>query len=166
MLAGGARTGTVGYGEQDGPPADLGPGLKGAVAADERDGGAWRAGPVCCQTPPSARSLAGPHRRSNRPWLRCPPDGLPVPAWLTWHHGAVGKPAVPGRASVVGTVSPLCRNAVLQYCSIHGRHRRACAQAGATDRETCGSCAGCGARHACRDCLRGVPVRQKCAGGA
>jgi hypothetical protein len=85
--------------------------------------GAWHAGPVCCQTPPSARSPAGPHCRSSRPWLRSPPDGLPVPAWLTRHHGAAGKPTEPGRASVVGTVSRLCRNAVLQYCSIHGRHR-------------------------------------------
>ena len=52
---------------------------------------------------------------SARPWLRSPPDGLPVPVWLPWHRGAVGKPAESGRVSVAGTVPPLCRNAVLQY---------------------------------------------------
>ena len=58
------------------------------------------------------------------------------------------------------------RSAVTQYYSIHGRHRRSVCADRATDRETCVSCAGCGARHACGDCLRGAPVRQQCAGGA
>ena len=39
MLAGGARTGTVGYGEHDGPPRGPWTRAAGAVAADERDGG-------------------------------------------------------------------------------------------------------------------------------
>ncbi len=81
-------------------PVGLGPGLRGAVAADERDTGAlarWT-----CPLPNSTVStIAGRTPSLQLAVTSVPPDGLPVPAGLTWHHGAVGKPAETGRASVV-----------------------------------------------------------------
>lgn len=154
MLADGARTGTVGCGSWMDLPADLGPGLRGAVAADERDGGAWRAGHIRCQTPPPAR------RRPDRVLASAGRDfgprltGCLFPAWLTWHHGAVGRPAEPGRAPVAGTVSPLCRNAVLPY----SRQTSAGVRAGRGPRTARRAfrAQDAGARHACRATAAGT----------
>jgi hypothetical protein len=116
MLADGARTGTVGYGEQDGPPC--GPWTRAGRVLSWPMSGTVGLGTLDL-------SAAKLHRRHDRRLdLIVASAGRDFGPRLTGCLFPPGSPGItvpwaslpsPGRASVVGTVSPLCRNAVLPY---------------------------------------------------
>ena len=112
--------------ERDGPPA--GRGTRAAAAPSRPVSGTagwarWARRPAKLRLPAHFAGRTSPSPRPAVPtvpacWVAC--SRL---AHLA--SRAVGKPAEPGRASAAGTVSPLCRNAVLQYPRHYGRRRRA-----------------------------------------
>ena len=136
MPAGSARTGTVGDGEQDGPArgpwTGLQPRRRGRVSGTVGLA-RWARRPAKLHLPAQFACRTSP---SLQPAVAAvPPAGLPVPAWLTWHHGAVVGHGWDRRAAARSIAVPTALR----------QTRLAGVRAGrGTDRETCVSCARCG----------------------